>query len=237
MKKREGTTDTLIIDEVCGRNCYKLDPNVVSKYSNVVDVGAHIGSFVIKLRQLGFTGHVSCFEPNPDTFSYLKQNVEGAEKTSLHQSLVWRSDEDVSEVSLSIGKIWTEDRSKVNHADCKVISNGYEANTVKVPVVKFDSILQKIFNEHGRINLLKLDCEGSEYPLLYTSKALDLVDSILLEYHRIDPGNEAAYTVQGFTEYDREGLVKFLESQGFKVTEEWRSLVLGEDLLQLDRVE
>ena len=49
-----------------------------------------------------------------------------------------------------------------------------------VEPVPFDKVIEAV-SQQGmrRISLLKLDCEGSEYPILLTSSRLDLVDEIV----------------------------------------------------------
>ena len=52
-----------------------------------------------------------------------------------------------------------------------------------VPAVGLDEILSKF----ERVTLLKLDCEGSEFPILLTSRELARVDEIVGEVHEIGP--------------------------------------------------
>ena len=36
--------------------------------------------------------------------------------------------------------------------------------------------------QQGKIDILKIDCEGSEYPILYTSLCMHSIDNIVGEY-------------------------------------------------------
>jgi hypothetical protein len=60
----------------------------------------------------------------------------------------------------------------------------------------------------GPVRLLKLDCEGSEWPILFTSRRLQQVREIVGEYHERE------------TEWGWCGAVRlqeFLQAQGFAV--------------------
>ena len=70
----------------------------------------------------------------------------------------------------------------VNTGSGSVIWGGGEP----VAKVAFDEIVDRVTN-HGerRVRLLKLDCEGAEWPILLTSQRLDLIDEICGEFHEI----------------------------------------------------
>ena len=45
--------------------------------------------------------------------------------------------------------------------------------------------LDEVLSRFQRARLMKIDCEGSEFPILLTSKLLTRVDRIVGEYHEI----------------------------------------------------
>jgi len=52
------------------------------------------------------------------------------------------------------------------------------------PNLKFDDVVRSATDGRGgRVRLLKLDCEGSEYPILLTSATLDRIHEIVGEFH------------------------------------------------------
>jgi hypothetical protein len=64
------------------------------------------------------------------------------------------------------------------------------------------------------VRLLKMDCEGSEWPLLYTSSELDRVQAVCGEYHEIPQADgEWEY------EWNAAGLNQFLVACGFRQIE------------------
>lgn len=55
-----------------------------------------------------------------------------------------------------------------------------------VPTIDIDDVLTSTCDVHGgNITILKMDCEGAEYPIIYGSRRLELVDNIVMEYHEI----------------------------------------------------
>ena len=99
------------------------------------------------------------------------------------------------------------------------------------PVTKiaFDGIVDRVTDAGAnRVRLLKLDCEGSESPVLLTSQRLGLVDEICGEFHEIGgristsativrPG-PSAFALDNYTKFTIDELVAYLEQAGFTVT-------------------
>jgi FkbM family methyltransferase len=138
----------------------------------IVDVGAHIGSFAYACHQRG-ARIIHAVEPDADNFRSLEKNAGG--KAKLYRLAAWRSDEPSRWL-----KLCRPDGAKHSGGGTVVESlTGQE-----VLAVPFDQIMD-IATEHGqrRVTLLKLDCEQSEWPILETSKRLDLVDMIVGEWH------------------------------------------------------
>jgi FkbM family methyltransferase len=46
----------------------------------VLDVGAHRGDYALRLRAVGYTGHIVSFEPSPETFAALARRASGDAK-------------------------------------------------------------------------------------------------------------------------------------------------------------
>ena len=80
---------------------------------------------------------------------------------------------------------------------------------VEVECIKLDFIL----SQYEKVRILKIDVEGSEYPILYTSQHLEKVDVIVGEFHEMA---NALETINDYT-FNREGLAKFLEDNNFEV--------------------
>jgi hypothetical protein len=98
------------------------------------------------------------------------------------------------------------------------VSNGHERSRQGTNVIGLDEILAKF----ERIKLLKLDCEGSEFPILLTSRLLGKVEKIIGEYHEIDPATmqflDPQAKLPGLTAYPAHLLADRLQACGFEVT-------------------
>ena len=69
-----------------------------------------------------------------------------------------------------------------------------------------------------RIDLVKIDCEGAEFPILLTSKLLARFDRIVGEYHELRASLPAHVRVPGCDQFTVEVLADTLQRSGFTVT-------------------
>jgi methyltransferase FkbM-like protein len=66
------------------------------------------------------------------------------------------------------------------------------------------------------VDLLKIDAEGSEYPILLTSRTLDRVREIVGEYHAVSEVPESQ-AIPGYPEWTIQNLGQHLVLNGFVV--------------------
>jgi FkbM family methyltransferase len=172
----------------------------------VLDIGANVGTFALAALRRG-AGSVFCFEPDADNFRQLSENLSAfSDRVRLHRCAVWRSDRSIT-TTLSL-----------HNPDCPENTGAIQVTTVPtqqtVPARAFDLLLAEIAGEHGHIDLVKFDCEGAEWPILYTSRLLDRIDRICGEYH-LGEWSEV-FRVAGL-DCVPEALAHFLERHGFAV--------------------
>ena len=133
----------------------------------VVDAGAHVGLF--SLRIAPFTQQVVALEPHPRNFSMLKQNLErnGVTNVEALRLALWTSADrlDLTEGSDSGGSSLTE--AGLGH---------YRTST---------TTLRDLLNWYGHVDLLKLDIEGAEFPVLLEAEdsVVREIDTIVVELH------------------------------------------------------
>ena len=140
-----------------------------------VDVGANLGYFtVLAAHQVGETGRVFAFEPDPENFSLLQGNLtlNGLEQRgeAVRAAL---SDEDGE------GVLYL---SEDNLGDHQIYSAGEVRDSIRIPLLRGGDYLR---DRVERLDLLKVDTQGSEYrvmsgvmPLL---RGLPMVPRILIE--------------------------------------------------------
>ena len=83
----------------------------------------------------------------------------------------------------------------------------------------FDEVVDAISDRgRRRIDLVKIDCEGAEFPILLTSKLLSRLDRIVGEYHELRASLPAHVRVPGCDQFTVEVLAETLQRSGFTVT-------------------
>ncbi|QND70478.1 FkbM family methyltransferase [Tardiphaga robiniae] len=170
---RKGTTDTIIAGNVPGYRLSKLVPSYDAREGDViVHIGAHIGASVLASSVDAPMAKVFGIEASQDTFNLLRINVvlNGAENVSVHRMAI--ADRN-GPVTLYF------DTGHWGHSITKQLSNRSE--TVE------GQTLGDFFNSQGieQCNLLYLNCEGAEFPILLAAEqqALAKCQRILADCH------------------------------------------------------
>jgi FkbM family methyltransferase len=168
---RAGTIDRSIWEETVTQNCYRL-PERLPPGSRVIDVGAHIGSFTHLALRRG-AARVWAFEPDADNWAQGCANLAlwGA-RAALRRQAVWSAR----------GRAGSIPPPRDMNAVGRVVPEGDAVETVPL-----DDVLDEA-SEAGKhsVYLLKLDCEGGEWPILFTSERLSLCENIVGEYHCLE---------------------------------------------------
>ena len=179
------------LDQFYMRYGTQIEPDWV-----VVDIGAAIGEFTVYAAQKAAAGEIYAYEPNPQSFALLQENI------MLNK---------LSNVQTFCVGVWDQaggmqlDLVNAEPLQGKTVFQQDEAITAEVPVITFDQLVQDSVD--SLIDLLKLDCEGAEYAILMgaSAKSLARVQRIVMEYHDLD------------AEHEHSRLVRFLEGSGFSV--------------------
>jgi FkbM family methyltransferase len=220
---REDTNDSLIFDEIFKRNAYKL-PEKFLESDIIIDIGAHLGFFTSAVVQRG-AQKVYAVEAETENYQlaqeYLKDHIDRG-NVSLSWEAVWRSD--------SNEKVLYHSGYNRNF-DCQITSNLvntgggdviWQTHGEMVPVIAFDTLILKATEEgQKKIRLLKIDCEGSEWPILFTSNTLHLIDEICGEFHEIGGKYDALkppFFIPGFEQFTVQELSQFFKEKNFDFT-------------------
>ena len=107
----------------------------------------------------------------------------------------------------------------------------WETDGSLVEAVPFDEIVDDVSRRGAcRIDVLKIDCEGAEFPILLTSRLLNRIDRIVGEYHELRAQLPSHVRIRGYDEFTIEGLAAGLERAGFTVTWERQATAMFGDL-------
>lgn len=210
---RPRTMDRNIFKYVVDRNEYRL-PNILDPKDIIIDIGAHIGCFTYACLKRG-AKKIYSYEPFKDNYDIAKSNFDNEIKTGivkLYNLAVWRSD--ISQEIL----YYVENSANTGGGSvtCEPVGN------IQINTIQLDRIIDEITNSSNvsntasttnatnRIKLVKLDCEGSEFPILFTSKKLSLIDYICGEYHPT-----TLKSSDNVTHFDGNDIVSYLDGQGF----------------------
>jgi FkbM family methyltransferase len=177
------------------------DYGTIPDNSVVIDLGANIGVFTIYATTTAPSVRVYAYEPCPDFCAVLKENVR-----------LNRRDETVHCFNLAVA-------SEVGRRDLYMSSGAFFFPTligatnhgnqerVEVRCTTLAQIMESNHLEH--VDLLKIDCEGAEYEILYPTprSRLQRISEIRMEYHNLDSNERHV-----------DGLQRFFTKNGFTVT-------------------
>jgi FkbM family methyltransferase len=207
---RPKTADPFVYDEVIKYGHYKIPPNLGGQV--VVDIGCHIGLYSLVCLNRG-AKFIAAYEAHPQNFRLACTNLRSCTakgRLSLNHAVVWRSDEPES------SEIKVPDYDTTNTGGISVV---WHDSGTPVKTVSLDGVIRQAMevNRTDKVDMLKIDCEGSEYPILYTSKLLGHVKRIAGEWHKIKGAYNPRADVPGLSP-DPVALNDYLKSTGFATT-------------------
>jgi FkbM family methyltransferase len=163
--------------QIVDRDCYqlaKLPPP--RREALVIDIGANVGVFSVLAAKL-YSGRVVAYEPLPNNCRLLRRNLE---RNAVQNVFV--AEEAVVGQDGPVQFVVTPD-SVGGH----VAIEGREENSsgpIEVPGIGIQSVL----SGYDNIDLIKLDCEGSEYEIVshITACLSKRVRALTFEVHDLD---------------------------------------------------
>lgn len=143
---------------------YKFDvsnPNPI-----IIDGGSNIGLSIIYFKSLYNNSHIISFEPDPEIFKILQENVKknNLENIKLYQKGLGKENGNLP---------FVQDGMAGGFVNTK-------ATGMKIEVVRLSEFL------HKPIDFLKLNIEGQEYDVieeLFISNKIQSINEMVIEYH------------------------------------------------------
>ena len=201
-----------LFQETWLRRIYSPPGYEIGPGETVVDIGANIGVFATYAATRAPNVKVYAYEPFPGNVKWLRHNVEASGLANI-------------EVRQQAVGAETGTRYLQVNADDWIMHSFFGEQTkgsqgLPVDCISFDDLMQT--HRIERCDLLKLDCEGSEYEILQrcAPETLRRVRRIVGEYHE-------GLTIDG----TGEELCRFLESRSFRIERFERDEVEGCNLI------
>lgn len=169
--------------------------------STVVEVGANIGTFAIYAATDNRKARLYCYEPIKANYDVLVKNIA----QNGYQDRIR---------AFNLGVASRTERrafylaSSPEHSFTKIDSADHSVN---VDCLSLRDVLES--NRLAKVDLLKINAEGAEYEILYstTAECFDKIDEIRMEYHEHESEN-----------YNLDSLRSFLEGFGYVTTHLYR---------------
>ena len=182
-KVRDNTVDINVLDEVITGDCYRLDQINLRERPNIIDVGGHIGGFTKLVAWKWPHGRIFTYEAHPANWPVIETNISDIkDKVTLYKGAC-------------VGEEPTNKRLVINALEATRVTGGWGiiydkdayipgAGEASVDIENF-FYLKNLLPALDKVDILKLDCEGSEFSILkhMTNDELYKVDYLVAEIH------------------------------------------------------
>lgn len=182
-KIRPETVDINVLHEVITADPYQLRAINLRAQPNIIDVGGHIGAFTRLAHTRWVDGKFWIYEANRRNWPVLKANLlPMGSKVTLFRGA-------------AVGTIPENKRLVIRKDEANRVTGGWgiiydkqayepDANTAFEEIENFYN-LHDVIKDLDKVDILKLDCEGSEWSILKELSDEDLhkVDYLVAEIH------------------------------------------------------
>lgn len=143
-----------------------------TSFMNIVDIGAHIGTFSILSASKFKDAKIFAFEPFPETYELLKRNIN---ENNIHQIKPFENAIASTNDTL---KLYLSDENW-EHSIANVDSKEF----IEVKGKKIDTLIKEV--EIDKIDLVKFNCEGAEFEILnsISHNSYKIIRLMVILYH------------------------------------------------------
>lgn len=183
-------------------DAYQLEKIPLSrdKHCKILDIGANVGAFAIAARTHFHHATIHCYEPNASLEEYLQVQAFDVQARYFLEA-----------VGSEEGFFASDERQ--NEALQSKSVRGMDFT--KPGEIKTITLSTAIERMGGYVDILKLDCEGSEWVILKDKKALEKVNYLTLEFHRMSP--DGAFDPMDRSTDMHQFAREFVENAGFEI--------------------
>jgi FkbM family methyltransferase len=180
-----------IIAQELQSDCYGLSRIDFKDGDVVLDIGAHIGLFAIYAALRFPQVLIHAVEPFPDNYELLLQNLDrnGIENVQAHHQAVSGDGRFLEMVT---------NRQNSGGSTCHSRTLCYRRQT-GIPSTTLDQMFDSLGIDNCK--LLKIDCEGSEYEILFSTGTLSRVEYLSGEFHQNEMLLSQGYTAERLVDH------------------------------------
>ena len=172
------------IKEIVTNDDYVLHKFTNNEKKHFIDIGANCGIATIILAKQNPLSTVYSFEPDKLLFDILNNNITINNLTNVKTFNFAVSKDGVDSLELCLHPDYSGGNS--TYSDVNNFKSHFNTNNISSYTVKCIS-LDKIVDDNfiDEIELLKIDCEGAEYDILYNSSNIkkNIVKNMVGEFH------------------------------------------------------
>jgi FkbM family methyltransferase len=151
-----------------GQGWELIEPEVLARFLRafrvdcVFDVGANVGQYAKRLRQIGYLGLIISFEPNPNAFQQLEEAARSDRRWIVHQTAL---DSEVRDVTFNVMK--SDQFSSLHIPDHSTTKTFQQMNTIEATIPITTTTLDVMFAAlRAQFNFsrpfLKMDTQGHD---------------------------------------------------------------------------
>ena len=187
---RANSTDQWTIHEIVIRDDYKIQELNLNK-KTIIDIGANVGIFTTYCAAKWKDAKIYAYEP-------IQENVSAINKNLLLNGITKNVSVINAAVSDDLNGVEINIDNANNGGHSLLINKGTTKRKIK------SVTLEEIFKQHNisKCDLIKMDVEGSEYQILYSTKKniFNKIKRINLEFHNIDKQHNNGLSLKTFLE-------------------------------------
>jgi FkbM family methyltransferase len=193
-----GAMDVWSIKETFLDRFYEKFGFTIQPNWKIIDIGAGVGDYSLYAAVTQPNSKIFSFEPFPESFALMQENLR---LNTIKNVQVFEQAVGASSGELILDLAGGEPLQFQSYLGSTVNVN----QSLSVSSVSLADVLARF--EIESCDLLKLDCEGAEYPILFGTQetCLARIKRIVMEYH------------DNLTQYSHKDLTHFLNEHGFQV--------------------
>jgi FkbM family methyltransferase len=195
-----------MFSEIVESKCYQPSPMFrIRSRDTVLDIGANVGLFSIWVSFNVPSARIFAFEAASDNYMALAHNVRSNHLKGISAHRYAVSDGSSTHTTLYRGFHGGIHSTRPEYQNWNP-SMGSKRKTEKVRTISLVQIFQRF--KINKVDFMKLDCEGAEYDILFSTPepTLSRIRRIVGEYHDLSSERHGGI------------LKKFLRRNGFKTT-------------------